>query len=224
MSSPDISTQSAVDNVRNGGQWFIDMLLYMSYRFWKFLLPLIQRSYWDYSSSLLILPQQSECASWCFDQQVHFQQQITSEQKRMQSYLEDLVVLSSSPFENNPVSTPKSAYIPHSYHMESFQFPEPPHNPSTPGQPSTPCSTTATHPQTAPTTVIPALLLADISNKESTIELGPKKVSNLRANSCSRENFASKLGKELFTAEERMTSNVKGVMGKERYKWLTFRG
>ena len=52
---------------------------------------------------------------------------------------------------------------------------------------------------------------------EQPIDLCPKKVSNLCANSCSRENFASKLVKELFTAEERMTSNVKGVMEKETY-------
>ena len=34
--------------------------------------------------------------------------------------------------------------------------------------------------------------------------------------SCSRPNFASKLAKDLFTIEERRTSNVKGVLGKKQ--------
>ena len=43
------------------------------------------------------------------------------------------------------------------------------------------------------------------------------KVSSLSANSCSRENFTSKLVKELSSADERLTSNVRGVLGKKKY-------
>ena len=52
------------------------------------------------------------------------------------------------------------------------------------------------------------------SNNKGGLE--PLTFSYLRANSCSRENFVSKLVKELFTAEERMVCNVKGVMGKKK--------
>ena len=38
----------------------------------------------------------------------------------------------------------------------------------------------------------------------------------LRSDSCSRENFAARLNKELFAKEERMPSNVKGVFGKKK--------
>ena len=38
----------------------------------------------------------------------------------------------------------------------------------------------------------------------------------LRSNSCSRENFTANLNKELFSIEERILSNVKGVMGKKK--------
>ena len=46
--------------------------------------------------------------------------------------------------------------------------------------------------------------------------LDQSKLSHIRANSCSRENFSAKLVKELFTVEERATSNVKGIMGKNK--------
>ena len=48
--------------------------------------------------------------------------------------------------------------------------------------------------------------LNDVTN---TSLICPTRVSLLRANSCSRENIASKLVKEIFTAAERMNCNVK---------------
>ena len=126
---------------------------------------------------------------------------VTSQLKRMQSYLQDLVVFSSSPFPTNAVSTPTSAYVQQPDHIQSFQFPKPPVHAPTPGQPHTPSTTPAAHPQPTPP-------LTDVSNN-STTGLCPTKISYLRANSCSREKFASKLVKELFTTEERMNSNVK---------------
>lgn len=41
--------------------------------------------------------------------------------------------------------------------------------------------------------------------------LSPSHVSSMRANSVSRENFSTRLVKELFSSEERVSSNVRGI-------------
>lgn len=46
--------------------------------------------------------------------------------------------------------------------------------------------------------------------------LAASQVLDISHNSCSRENFASNLVKELFTKEERAKSNVKGMFGKPK--------
>ena len=62
---------------------------------------------------------------------------------------------------------------------------------------------------------------ASIAQPEETSEgkvgLAYSRVSAIRSNSCSGENFASNLVKELFSKEECMRSNVKGMFGKLKF-------
>lgn len=57
--------------------------------------------------------------------------------------------------------------------------------------------------------------LWDISNSTPRGCLEAAELSCLQASSCSGENVTSKLVKELFSADERLTSNVRGVLGKK---------
>ena len=59
--------------------------------------------------------------------------------------------------------------------------------------------------------------MKDIPNATSPGGLEAAILSSLRASSCSRENFASKLVKELYTNDDRLTCNVRGVLGKETF-------
>ena len=52
---------------------------------------------------------------------------------------------------------------------------------------------------------------------DTTRSPGGFEVVKSSANSCLRENFASKLVKELFSADERLTGNVRGVLRKKKY-------
>ena len=58
--------------------------------------------------------------------------------------------------------------------------------------------------------------VGDSSTNETDLHVPPPSLSLIRANSCSRENFASKLVKEMLTAEERSSANEKGVLGKKK--------
>ena len=59
--------------------------------------------------------------------------------------------------------------------------------------------------------------MKDITNATPPGALEAAILSSLRASSCSRENFASKLVKELYTNDDRLTCNVRGVLGKEKF-------
>ena len=125
---------------------------------------------------------------------------------RMESYLEDLIVLAPPPFSSiqKLSSTPKSSCV-QQQHKEEESYAITNMDTLT-DQPLTPAEAPPT-----PT------CLGDVSNLTPQGGLEASKLSSLRASSCSRENFASKLVKELFSADERLTSNVKGVLGKKKY-------
>lgn len=52
---------------------------------------------------------------------------------------------------------------------------------------------------------------------ECEFALPTSRILSIRSNSCSRENLASNLVRELFSKEDRMLSNVKGVHGKKKF-------
>ena len=111
------------------------------------------------------------------------------------------------PFSSMPAklfSTPKSSCVQQqSKKEENYAIPD---------------MDTLTEQPLAPTEAPPTpTYLGDISNSTPQGGLEASKLSSLRASSCSRENFASKLVKELFSADERPTSNVRGVLGKKKY-------
>ena len=68
---------------------------------------------------------------------------------------------------------------------------------------STPCNSTVVH-QTQP-------------GQASEDFLPASHVLDIRHSSCSRENFASNTVKELFSKDERLRCNVKGVFGKSKF-------
>ena len=128
--------------------------------------------------------------------QAAFEQELTSRLDQMQCYLDELVVLAPTPDqtmqpaqEEFAASTPKSAH-PTCDHS-TFNRPE-----------------------------IPSTLHSQLTEAitetmgDPDLHVPPSSLSLIHANSCSRENFASKLVKEIFTTEERLASNVKGVWGR----------
>ena len=148
------------------------------------------------------------------DRQTAFEQLVKSHLERIQAYLEDLVVLTPPPF--NPqmtMSTPKPAASLLQKNLDDSFSDYEPNGPvvQLTTSNSAPVPTTLQASNSAPVSPVQVILSND---KKDGLE--PSKILQLRTNSCSRENFASKLVKELFTVEDRTTSNVKGVMGKKK--------
>ena len=138
------------------------------------------------------------------DRQAAFEQLIVAQLNKIQSYIEDFIVLTPAPFQAQISSTPMSTGA---QYNECFNFPEVPLTKAVPVlSPSVP----------SPLSTAQATDNHSSSSSNHKGGLEPSTLSYLRANSCSRENFASKLVKELFTAEEGMVCNVKGVMGKKK--------
>ena len=132
-------------------------------------------------------------------QQVAFEQQVTLRLDQMWTYIEELLMLTPAPLQN----------------MQSVQEPFVDLSPTRSNLPETPLPQTST-PSFQPTEAA-TLNKDDSSTIQPDLHLPPSSLSIIRANSCSRENFASKLVRELFTKEERLSSNVKGVMGKNKF-------
>ena len=61
-----------------------------------------------------------------------------------------------------------------------------------------------------------ANFLGDITNKTPEMHLNAFVLAPLQARSCSRENLALNLVKELFSEEDRISSNVRGKYGKKQ--------
>ena len=59
-------------------------------------------------------------------------------------------------------------------------------------------------------------LTSSASLKAPNQHLSDIKTAIIRSKSCSRKNFATNLARELFTPEERCTSNVAGACGKQK--------
>ena len=133
-----------------------------------------------------------ELCQLLLERQSAFEQQVTTKLHRIQCYLDDLLVYTHTPFQPVPrASTPE-------FVQQDFS--------------EVPPSSTSPSPLPETSKAIPS----EPDQRTSPCKVSPTKLSFIRANSCSRENFASKLVKELFTVEERSTSNVKGVLGKEK--------
>ena len=139
------------------------------------------------------------------DHQAEFEECISSRLNTVLRYLENLIVMTPPPFNLlATTATPKPAVQPEKPENHGFTSPEV-HGPFKPTPPRT----------TINSSPVPSIAIQDTSSgcKHA---LDPSKLSHMRANSCSRENFSSKLVKELFTVEERGTSNVKGITGKKK--------
>ena len=65
-------------------------------------------------------------------------------------------------------------------------------------------------------TVVSKPLTSSTSLKTPDQHLSDIKTAIIRSKSCSRKNFATNLARELFTPEERCTSNVAGACGKQK--------
>ena len=139
------------------------------------------------------------------DRQVAFEERVISHLNTVQCYLQDLIVLAPTPFSPLATdSTPTTPMVQHEKQAEDgFTYPEV-NEPLKPTQPA----------------MISSSPLPPITTQDNFSgckhNLDPSKLSYIRAQSCSRENFSSKLVKELFTMEERSKSNVKGIMGKKK--------
>ena len=137
------------------------------------------------------------------DRQASFEKLVMAQLGKIESYLQDLIVLAPPPFSSMPArfsSTPKASCVQQQSKEETISDMD-----VLTGEPT---------PTEAPPT---AACLEDITNSTPQGSLEASKLSSLRASSCSRENFATKLVKELFSVEERLTSNVRGVLGKKKY-------
>ena len=137
---------------------------------------------------------------------------VTRQLFQIQTTVDDLLLLSSGPFHNSQL--PECNLMPHptthvhtspsveSLHVEGFglsSLTAAGAEPST----STPCNSTVVH-QTQP-------------GQASEDFLPASHVLDIRHSSCSRENFASNTVKELFSKDERLRCNVKGVFGKSKF-------
>ena len=140
------------------------------------------------------------------ERQVKFEQAVTSQLNVLQGYVQDLFVL-IPPLFNSRVSSPVSSFQKEADdEVHSLKLTPPPPPPSR--------SSKLTPPSFRTSSPLPIMEAQDTSTSSGFLD--PSKISHIRANSCSRENFSSKLVKELFTVEERRSSNVKGVVGKKK--------
>lgn len=167
------------------------------------------------SSSGLTLLQQisskvSELKELCqllITRQAAFEQQLSARLDHMQGYLDELLVLAPTPIQSMQSSqvefVPSTPNDHPAMDLNSFSHPTVPS--TLPSQ-----LTEAPVPETI-------LSMGDPSTCEADLHRHPSSLSLIRANSCSRENFASKLVKRMFSIEERSTSNVKGVLGKKKF-------
>ena len=148
------------------------------------------------------------------------------------SYLEDLLVLMPvSPNIPAPnVTAPNTTAD--GVHLLGEDHEDPPHAFSTPHHPDPPRisldppptpldlpHTPIDPPRTplTPLTLNTTPTLPSEAASSCTDELMPESaVMKIRANSCSRENFASKLVRTVFTTEERRNSNVSGRCGRTK--------
>lgn len=134
--------------------------------------------------------------------QAEFEQQLVSRLDQIQYYLDELIVLAPTPVQSMQsvqmeftASTPKPAH-PLCEHST--------------GDPREVLLTLPSQPNEAVNEV-----MGVSSTNETDLHVPPLSLSLIRDNSCSRENFASKLVKEMFIAEEHSSTNVKGVLGEE---------
>ena len=131
------------------------------------------------------------------DRQASFERLVTAQLAEMKSYLEDLILMAPPPFSSMPAKLPSSS-TPKSVRPSKDDE----HN------------TDMAEDMGAFTEPTP---MKEISNLTLPGDLEAAKLSSLRATSCSRENFASKLVKELYTNDDRLTCNVRGVAGKDKF-------
>ena len=138
-----------------------------------------------------------------------FERLLTAQLDQLKAYLEDLIVLTLSPFSNMPTKNP-AIFTPKSIHASKEV------------ERNTDMTAEMDTWMAEPTE--PAM--KDITNATSPGGLEAAILSSLRASSCSRENFASKLVKELYTNDDRLTCNIRGVLGKEKFneKKVTYTG
>ena len=145
-----------------------------------------------------------------------------SQLHQMQSCMEDLIAL-PPPFSTKVTSTPKSVFTHVPEHNHSFHFQEdfvptpaqaltaPTHSPAPPLSTPTP---SPAQPLTTPTNVTIPTQPPDRQHQQRRFnDVEAKRCKNLIP-SCQQlfeGKFASNLVKALFTAEERLTSNVRGV-------------
>ena len=166
-------------------------------------------AYLTFSCDLLVCTQESFkrtvmhmlCSMSCETKRITLRQEnIENKLERIESLLLRL------PVQPVPLPTPSNQATPFSPPPPVHQFqsstPPPPAPPTDP--PGSPCI--------SPITVTPVQLFP----REPLQEVSTESIMAAKRRSCSRPNFSANLVREMFTIEERRSSNVKGKAGKKQ--------
>ena len=140
------------------------------------------------------------------NRQATFEELVTRQLSRMQSCLEDLLVLTPTPFPlaHKPPPPPPRKCLPHAATTQP------------PQATTTPRSVVSEESEPELSFCLPVCSsMPDHPSEHSW--LSPVDVSKVRKVSCSRDNFAANLGAKIFSCEERTACNVKGVLGKKKF-------
>lgn len=157
------------------------------------------------------------------DRQAAFEQAVGQQLSRMMVCLDELLVFTAGPIMPSPVDVLASPQITDSTPTtKSVMSSSPSHASSQGFVLATSCSGShPTHTANKDNVVPPSStpirsVLKSNSGNQVHPALSEQVINRVRLNSCSRENFAANLTRELFTDEERMNSNVSGKCGKEK--------
>ena len=146
-------------------------------------------------------------------QQEKFEELVSQQLGDIQTNLSDLLVQSQAPPTNTQLPVPHSVPTVNTHMCTPTHIDHVPEKrmtlPTTPCEPPIQCVSTPSSSTSAPPN--------QPEQPEGEFGLAMRRILAVRNSSCSRENFASNVVKELFAKEERMKSNVKGMFGKAKF-------